>query len=566
MNDVTVPFNIRTDLNNDGNSIVDVEKSEEVQDLLTQCFNLKSFCSSLLPENFYAPFSSLHDQILGKMDVQKNKQKLVIAATRGIGKTTISRARAAKAILYAESKFLVYLSTSATHAEQQTENLKKDLLFSPMIKSLFGSVKFKGVTEVDESWSKKTWMASVGAPCDCGQTPVGRCPYCGTVGDMHFTLVLPRGDGQQLRGLVWKSPTGENLRPDFVIIDDLEDDDTIENEDIRKKRKRWFFGAVRQVFPRYVKNWKMVYIDTVKHEDALIVDLLNSDEWDSLQLSVCDENLKSLAPDFMSDEEIKEEYDEYREQGLLDVFAREIMSVPISREDATFKPDYFRYYGEGSEEFEKERKNLISVVIVDPAKTVKQHSAETGMVVWGISLTSNKLYLRYAAGEKLHPDDIEDRAIELCDQFDAKVIGIEQTGSGEFVTYPLMNRIISMGKSIEVVPLNAKRGQGEFAGKDGGKKMRVASLVSYYRRGVIYHNEVGIGGYETQLLSFPRPKRWDIMDAAGYITEMLDKGGRFFFLKDMDNESWESVEKEYEELEEDDYEESRIGDGWRIAP
>ncbi len=549
-------------------SLIQASQSNDIQDLLTTCVKLRPFCSTFLAENFYSPFTSLHDKIINKMDTNKQKSKVVIAATRGLGKTTLCRGRAAKAILYAESKFLIYLSTSATHAEQQTENLKKDLLYSPLVRNIFGNVKTSYQSDVDESWSKKTWMASVGVPCECNKTPIGRCIYCGTNGDMHFTLVLPRGDGQQMRGLVWKAPTGENIRPDFVIVDDLEDDLTIENEEIRRKRKLWFFGAVRQVFPKYVKDWKFIYIDTVKHEDALIVDLLNSPDWESEQLSICGDDLKSLAPDFMSDKEIKEEYEEYRRQGLLDVFAREIMSQPISKEDAIFKQDMFKSYKEDDEDFIKNiLPNLENVVIVDPAKTAKRHSAETGFIVWGVSLTGNALYLRYAAGEKLHPDAVEDRAIELCDQFNARVLGVEQTGSGEFVTYPFMNRVVSLGKNIEVIPLNAKKGQGEFAGIGGGKKMRVASMVSYYRRGVVYHNEVGCAGYELQLLSFPRPKRWDMIDAAGYITEMLDKGGRFFFIKDMNNESKEEVEKEYAVLEEEDYmEDAPLGDAWRQAP
>jgi len=546
--------------------LIQANQSEDVQDILDECVNLKPFCSTFLKENFYSPFTSLHDKIINKMDTREQKSKVVIAATRGLGKTTLCRARAAKAILYAESKFLVYLSTSATHAEQQTENLKKDLMYSPLVRSIFGNVKTGYQSEIEESWSRKTWMASVGVPCECQKTSNGKCMYCGTFGDMHFTLILPRGDGQQMRGLVWKAPNGDNIRPDFVISDDLEDDLTIENEEIRRKRKIWFFGAVRQVFPKYVKDWKFIYIDTVKHEDALIVDLLDSPDWEHEQLSICGEDLKSLAPDFMSDKEIKEEYEEYKRQGLLDVFAREIMSQPISRDDAIFKQDMFHDYSESSEDFIKNvLPNLINVVIVDPAKTAKRHSAETGFIIWGVSLTGNALYLRYAAGEKMHPDEVEDRAIELCDQYNARVLGVEQTGSAEFVTYPFMNRIVSTGKSIEVIPLNAKKGQGEFAGIGGGKKMRVASMVSYYRRGVVYHNETGCEGYEMQLLSFPRPKRWDMIDAAGYITEMLDKGGRFFFIKDMNNESKEDVEKEYAVLEEDDLEEAPMED-WRDAP
>ena len=46
--------------------------------------------------------------------------------------------------------------------------------------------------------------------------------------------------------------------------------------------------------------------------------------------------------------------------------------------------------------------------------------------------------------------------------------------------------------------------------------------------GSIYHNPAVCGILETQLLSFPRSKRLDVMDATAYIVELLDVGNRYF--------------------------------------
>jgi len=236
----------------------------------------------------------------------------------------------------------------------------------------------------------------------------------------------------------------------------------------------------------------------------------------------------------------------------MDVFARERMSMAISKEDAAFRPEYFRYYSETDPDFIAQRDMLAGVVIVDPAKTVKMHSKETGFAVWGVNLETGRLYLRYARGEKLHPDEVIDRAIELCLAYNIKVLGVETTGSKEFISYPFINEIIRRGLAIEFIDLNAKKGQGEFAGVGGGKKMRISSLVSYYRRGVVYHEKDNTNEAETQLLAFPRGERKDVIDAAAYITEMLDVGGRFFFPKGVEDEDPESIEAEYRDLEDED--------------
>jgi len=515
---------------NAGEELVAVSESPEALELVEKGFRrFGIFCRTFLYDNFTIPFSSLHNKFLKLVDKKRPRKKVVVCAPRGFGKTTTARAICAQAICYATARFIVYISNSATSAELQTENLKKDLL-SREIKEVFGDIRTRKADMADESWSKKTWVAS-------------------TANGEHYTLVLPRGSGQQIRGLVWKTPDGKSVRPDLIVVDDLEDSETIENEEIRKKRSVWFFGDVLKSVSLTNPNWSIYYIDTLKHYDSLITTLLEASDWEHLHLSICNDNYESLAPDFKSTEEIKAEVQAYREAGMLDVFARENMGIAIAKEDAAFRPEYFIYYSESDPEFIAIKNRLTNVVIIDPAKTAKMHAAETGFVVWGIDLQANKLYLRYARGERLHPDEIFDRGIEMCRIYNSNVIGIESTGSREFITYPLTNEIIRRGLVIEVVELSARKGQGEFAGLGGGKKMRISSLIAYYRRGAILHEKDNCAAFEAQLLAFPRGKRVDVIDAGAYITEMLDKGGRFFFPSGVDENDPVTIEAEYEELE-----------------
>ena len=450
----------------------------------------------------------------------------------------------------------------------QTENLKKDLLGAD-IRRVFGRIKAQVPGDIDESWSKKAWVAMVGSLCECGHTLNGLCEFCNTVGEAHYTFVLPRGAGQQIRGLVWKAPDGRNIRPDLIIADDEEDPENIKSEEWRYKNKEWFFADVMHCFPRIEKDWEIFYIDTLKHEDSLMQMLLESSDWDSLILPACDDNYQTLAPDFISQEELDEMVEIARRDGTLDVFAREIMCNPISREDATFRQEYFEHYKEDDKEFRERLPRLINVVLIDPAKTAKKHSAESGFVVWGVDIELGTLYLRYAAGERLHPDQIWDRGIELALQYEARVIGIEDTGLGEFATYPLVNEIMRRGLAIEVEGLKARRGGKikEAKGFEAGKVQRVASLEGYYRKGLIKHNKIGTGAYELQLLGYPRSKRWDIMDCAAYITEMLDKGALYFYSHGVNDSDPVAVEKEYEDMERElREEEMSMSDAWRVCP
>ncbi|MCK4814578.1 hypothetical protein KA005_02315, partial [bacterium] len=275
----------------------------------------------------------------------------------------------------------------------------------------------------------------------------------------YNTLVWPRGAGQQVRGVLFK-----NDRPGLIVIDDLEDPQKVNNDEIRKAWYEWLYADVIKAIPRIgpkANDWKIVYIDTLKHEDSVLQKLIESPEWDSVRLEACDDNFKSTAPLFMSDHAIEKEWQQHVDAGQTDVFFRELRNLPISTKDSAFRQDYFRYYNlppdrHGSENDLKtfdvevqQNKNIETVVILDPAKTVKIHSAESAIVGIGIDLASAKLYIRDAISEKLYPDEIYDAMFGMGQMLGAKVLGIEETSLNEFIKQPIKNEMFRRGSFFE---------------------------------------------------------------------------------------------------------------------
>lgn len=500
-----------------------IKEKDDIQDLMARCYgSTRVTAKTLFPERFFAPFTSLHEQIFDLID--SGAPRIAIAAPRGIGKTSIvGLALAGKEILFRSKKFLVYVSNSATSAEMQTENLKMELASNTIIRELFGPIKTKNVFGVNEMFSKKTWITSGG------------------------TLVLPRGSGQQIRGVLYG-----NNRPDLIVIDDLEDTETIENKDVRRKRKDWFTADLLKSVSRLNKNWQIVYIDTLKHEDALLQDLIDSSDWESLRLEICDDNYKSLVPEFMSDEEVMREVEYHRNQGQLDVFYREFRNMPVSKEDAVFMPSYFKQYNETDKEFRKIVHELENIVIVDPAKTVKLHSAESAIVGIGFHSPTGTIYVRDVVADKFHPDELYEEMFRMGNSLNARVLGVEVTSLNEFITQPIKNEMLKRGTGnsfSNFIELKAR----------AKKEDRIAALVPYYRQGYVYHNENCCGGLEAQLAGFPRSKRFDIMDALAYVLEMLELGSRYHEPPESDEEQ---EEMDYAELEKENDEPV---EGWRIA-
>ena len=470
--------------------------------LLGQCYLSTELTAKLIfPDRFYLPFSSLHEKIFEVLD-NDSIQKAVIIAPRGFGKTScVNLAYPGKKILFQEKKFIVPISNTATQAVMQGENLKRELLQNRMITRLFGSLK-------SDMFSKEMWVTSTG------------------------TAILPRGSGQQVRGILY----GDH-RPDLISCDDLEDSEGVKSEEQRKKLKEWFFADVLNSVNRAKDDWKVIVIGSMLHEDSLLANLMDDDSWHRVLLSLCDDSFKSNWPDFMTDDAVLKLADSYRKQGLLDTFYREYMGIPVSTE-SRFRKTYFKWYQEDSADFVEEKKKLENIVLIDPAKTTEMHSAESAIVGLGVNVKAPKIYVRDIVAGKFHPDEIYQHAFNMADMLKARVIGIEVTSLNEFITYPLKTLMVQQKRNYEIVELKAR----------AAKEDRIAMLIPFYRMGYVYHNSSVSGPLEAQLLSYPRSKRWDIMDALAYVVEMLEMGGRYF-LPNIDVDEDEFDERQFEDLE-----------------
>jgi len=304
----------------------------------------------------------------------------------------------------------------------------------------------------------------------------------------------------------------------------------------------------------------MIYIDTLKHHDALIERLLASDDWTSTRLSICKEfdipgsgekRYITLAPRFMPQQELDEEIRIHRRDHTMDIFAREAQSKPSATEDATFRDEMFRHYSERDPEFIAFASAGLgtNVLIMDPARTAKPHNAQTAFVVWLLDPWGRRMFLRYAKGEYLYPDQMYKRAFELALFYNCEVVAYEETGLKEFIKQPI-EQVFTEQSELQLqdrrstyrtpllIPVNPRRMAESDEGQKilRGKAMRVAhGLLKFYREGIVYHEESlrktedpTNQTYEDYLLAFPRPKLWDLPDAASYIGQLIAIGEIYF--------------------------------------
>ncbi len=461
--------------------------NSDIKDLLSGCRNsTKLMAKVLFPERFFRKFCSLHDEIFALLD-DESKKRVVIAAPRGFGKTSIvALPFIARRILFDMARYVIYISLSATSATEQTENLKYEMMYNDLVKKIFNPQKS------ENTWSKDEWDISL---------PGAKWP----------TRIRPRGGNQQIRGRLYL-----NFRPDLIVVDDIEDKELVRNEDRREELKRWFNADVCNSVDRGTDDWRIVVIGTILHEDGLLANLIEDPSWHSIVLQLCDDDFNTNWEDFMSTEQVKDLVEQHRDKGLLDEFYMEYMNTPIATENAPFSQAIFKYYEE--EDLRKDPAAIENVILVDPAKCKRRRSNETAIVGVGADFANWKIYIRDIVHGHMHPNEMYTAIIDMADRLKARVVGVEVTSLEEFIVYPLKNELSKQNKFLNVVELKAR----------GSKEDRVRALSGLYRQGYVYHNKATCGVLERQLLSYPKSKHWDVMDATAYLVELLEIGERFF--------------------------------------
>jgi len=335
--------------------------------------HLKAHCQIFHPERFNRPFSPYHDAFFEAYD-DPTVQKLLLIAHRGFGKTSLLNfAVPSHRIVHELSRVIVPTSATSTSAIMQSENLRQELLTNPRFEGLLGELK-------SDTFGKELWRTSNGV------------------------TVFPRSTEQQIRGTLFG-----NDRIDLLIGDDLETLEAVANEDRRKKIKQWFFTDFMNSVDRSRDNWRIMVIGTILHEASLLQDLRQDSSWTVLEFPLCTPDLKVIWTQFMPQERVDKLIDEYRAQECLEDFYLEYMNIANPRSEAVFRPEYFKYYDEAEAPYNELAENII---IVDPTKSEKAHSAYSAIV--GCGLLDNRILVRDIVNERLTADALYERAVEMA--------------------------------------------------------------------------------------------------------------------------------------------------------
>ena len=272
-------------------------------------------------------------------------QYTMVMMPRGFGKTTLINGLVAWLILYQEKKFPVYISETQTHASRQLKNVRAELESNERIKAVFGVLR-------PEQRSGKSWTD------DIIETTTG-------------VVVAARGRGGQIRGLNVNAQ-----RPDCIIIDDVEDKESVNTQEQRDKTKDWAYSDMMPALPRMDPSAYIVAIGTLLHTDALLMTWRRDPDWTSVVLAAVDSEGEPLWPENMPLATIEKTKAAYARAGRLHIFYLEYMNTVRNPEDAKFKKPMLIVQAAWTK--------MARAMAIDPAISTDRKACEFAIAVVGM--------------------------------------------------------------------------------------------------------------------------------------------------------------------------------------
>lgn len=432
-----------------------------------------------------SPSPDFHQQMIN--DYYSPHPRILHLVFRGGAKSTIAEEAVA---LLAEAKLVrnvVVTGVSENRAKERLQAIKFEIENNDALLDIFGD-------QVGDTWSETKIVLKNGV---CIQA-IGR--------------------DQSMRGTKHL-----DARPDFLLMDDIEDKVSCASPEARQKLMGHYAGVmVPSLTPPGTHRIRMPA--TPLDFDAMAVKFSKSPLWLTRKYPVKYVDLqasalkgervwKSAWPDRFSLAEIDKLEEEFRAAGRATDFAREYMLEVMAEEDMQFKEEYIK--------IQPMRRSFHAVYAVyDPARTTNEAtSSRTGKVVF--SWINNRLIFWETGGYFWKPDEIINDIFATDEKYNPVAIGVEQDGLHEFIMQPLRSQQMLRGRPVPIRALKAPKGKHGFIRGlqpffKAGEVLLVQDLLKHMS--IDEAREAHLT-FTEELLTFPTG-RMDTINAAAYALEM----------------------------------------------
>lgn len=267
------------------------------------------------------------------------------------------------------------------------------------------------------------------------------------------------GRGQAIRGT-----KNEDFRPDLIIVDDIEDAQSVLSPEGRKKVADWFLDELLPSGDAPSLRVRMLANDT--HPECLANQLakpgsgfvvkrypwIYRDRETGLDTATW--------PDRFPLEAIAKTREQYYSQGKAGLYNSNYLCRSEAPEDKPFRREMFRYAGRDGVDPCVRRPHHPVYVMYDPARTTRVTSATTGKAVW--SRIENRLVVWEGEAKRMMPDEIIADIFATWETYGPVKIGFEEDGLNEWALQPIRLECARRGVMLPLERIKAPKSKFDF--------------------------------------------------------------------------------------------------------
>jgi len=426
-------------------------------------------------------------------DIPRNK-RMVIAAPRGFAKSTIiSRFYPLWLALFRKAKDITIISASETLAIGFLRDIKREIESNQLIKEVWGDQK-------TDKWTENHIILKTGSS------------------------IRARGAGGQIRG----------FRPDVIICDDIETDESVESEEQRKKTKDWLFKACLNTL---LPDGQFVIIGTIIHPLSVLADLLVMENgWVKRKYQAYKDGVEEPGKEIWGELWTHEKLQIRKKEIGSWAFSSEYLNNPISNETAPVKDNQIRYWTELPKQYS-------CVIAVDPAYSDDETADYKVASVVAIDQAQNRYLVDYVRTHK-PIGEFQDSIINLYIRHKGVLTGVGIPSSG--VEKGFFDSFMKKCEERKIYPpvaelKNTFTQTGTSISARNKKARVVASLQPLFEQGKYYIHGNHIEARD-ELLTIGSSRWDDVVDTMAYAEQILQP---VYYETTKESNYWEEEEKIY---------------------
>lgn len=443
---------------------------EELLALCAEDMNL--YNRTFFPDTFRKKSPDYHRKAYELLE-RRRSRFAAMEIFRGGAKTTILRAYASRRIAYNISRTILFVSNAEDQSVSSIRWLKRQVEHNKPWASFYGLSK------------GRKWRDDFTEILHANGTT---------------TTLLPKGITGQIRGI-----NIEDWRPDLIIVDDIDTEETTATPAQRQKLADLLFGALMKSLAssQDAPNAKLVILQTPLNDEDQINTCMKDPTFDKLTVSCFDENGKSTWEDMFPTEDLQEDKEAHMARGQTSLWLREMECVLSARENTAFREEWLKYYEEIPE-------GLAVYMGIDPVPPPSETEIAAGLkhkdyeVLSVVGVKKGEFYLLELSSNRGHdPDWTITEFFRLLDKWNPIKVRLDAIAYQRTLKYILDKAMRERRRYVQINAVADKR-------KKRHKITQAFSGICSYGK---FHIARHMSRFVSQFVSYPNIVNDDDLDA-----------------------------------------------------